>query len=190
MDLATFGRGLIIGFAIAVPVGPIGRLCIRRTLAEGRAAGFVSGLGAAVADALCGCVAAFGLTAISGFLLDHQTWLRLVGGVFLGYLGVGIIVAKPAREATAARATGLTGAFGSTLALTLANPTTILSFVAVFAGLGVAGTGRGYAAGATLVLGVFAGSALWWLLLSAGVGLLNNWGQALKLNKFNNGVRP
>lgn len=174
MDLLTFGRGLLIGLSIAAPVGPIGLLCIRRTLAEGRAAGFAAGLGAAVADGLYGAVAAFGLTAISAFLLAQQAWLRLLGGAFLCYLGARIFLTPPATEAAAARRGGLATAFGSTLLLTLANPATILSFVAVFAGLGLAGAAGGYAAGAATVLGVFSGSALWWLLLSLGVGLLRD----------------
>lgn len=150
-------------------MGPIGILCIRRTLAEGRLTGFVSGLGAASADALYGAVAGFGLTFVAGALTGSQTWLRLGGAVFLCWLGARTFVAKPAAGAAPATARGLVGAYASTLALTLTNPATILSFVAVFAGLGVA---RGsYVSASALVAGVFAGSALWWLLLSGGVGL-------------------
>jgi threonine/homoserine/homoserine lactone efflux protein len=171
MDPSLFLRGLIIGLSIAAPVGPIGVLCIRRTLTQGRSYGLVSGLGAATADAVYGCVAGFGLTLISSFLVDQQVWLRLIGGAFLCYLGVKTLLAKPAEEAARARGTGLLGAYASTLFLTLTNPMTILSFAAIFAGLGVAETGGDYASAATLVLGVFAGSALWWLLLSGGVSL-------------------
>jgi threonine/homoserine/homoserine lactone efflux protein len=167
-----FLRGLAIGLFIAAPVGPIGVLCIRRTLADGRAAGFVSGLGAATADALYGAVAAFGLTAISDALIAHATWLRLGGGLFLCYLGVRTFLASPPAEPAPARAAGLAGAYVSTLALTLANPTTILSFVAVFAGLGAATRADSYRGATVLVLGVFLGSALWWLFLSGGVGWL------------------
>jgi threonine/homoserine/homoserine lactone efflux protein len=171
MNLGLFLRGLVIGFSIAAPVGPIGVLCIRRTLTQSRGHGLVSGLGAATADAVYGCVAGFGLTFISSFLVNQQMWLRLVGGAFLCYLGIKTLLAKPAEEAAEARGTGLLGAYGSTLFLTLTNPLTILSFVAIFAGLGGAETGGSYASAATLVLGVFAGSALWWLLLSGGVSL-------------------
>jgi threonine/homoserine/homoserine lactone efflux protein len=171
MDSSLFLRGLVIGLSIAAPVGPIGVLCIRRTLAQGRGYGLVSGLGAATADAVYGCVAGFGLTLISSFLVDQQVWLRLVGGAFLCYLGVKTLLAKPAEEAAKARGTGLLGAYASTLFLTLTNPMTILSFAAIFAGLGVAETNGGYIPAAILVLGVFAGSALWWLLLSGGVSL-------------------
>ncbi len=172
MDLNLLVRGLVIGFSIAAPVGPIGLLCIRRTLTDGRGAGLASGLGAATADAVYGAVAGFGLSAVSSFLLAQRAWLRLIGGALLCCLGLRIFLAKPASQAASARRGGLGGAFGSTLLLTLANPTTILSFVAVFAGLGVADRGGDYAAAGTLVLGVFTGSALWWLLLSGGVGLL------------------
>ena len=171
MNSNFFIRGLIIGFSIAAPVGPIGVLCIRRTLAEGRAAGFVSGLGAATADAIYGSIAAFGLTALSSFLISQQTWLRLVGGLFLCFLGVKTFFAKPMERTATVSGNGLVGTFASTCLLTLTNPMTILSFAAVFAGLGLgAGAGSPAAAG-VLVLGVFAGSALWWLALSGGVGL-------------------
>jgi threonine/homoserine/homoserine lactone efflux protein len=165
-------RGLAIGFAIAAPVGPIGVLCIRRTLADGRTAGFVSGLGAATADALYGAVAAFGLTLVSNLLVRQQGWLRLVGGLFLCYLGLKTFVARPAERAATAAGRGLLGAYGSTLVLTLTNPTTILSFAAIFAGLGLGAPGGGPAGAAAMVVGVFLGSAAWWLLLSGGVGLL------------------
>ena len=167
MDVGLFLQGIIIGFAIAAPVGPIGVLCIRRTLAEGRASGFVSGLGAATADAVYGAIAAFGLTLITDFLLGGASWLRLVGGAFLLYLGVKTFLARPAERAAEARGGGLLGAYASTFFLTLTNPTTILSFAAIFAGLGVAGADNALSA-ALLVLGVFLGSAAWWLILSGG----------------------
>ena len=165
-------RGLVLGFSIAAPVGPIGVLCIRRTLHEGRSAGLVTGLGAATADALYGCVAAFGLTFVSSFLLDKQTWLRLIGGAFLCYLGARTLLARPTERAVSTSARGLTGFYLSTLALTITNPMTILSFAAVFAGLGLAGAGGNYGQAGVLVLGVFLGSATWWLLLSSAVSIL------------------
>ena len=167
-------RGIILGFSIAAPVGPIGILCIRRTLAEGRASGLASGLGAATADAIYGCVAGFGLTFISSFLVNQQWWLRLVGGAFLCYLGIRTFLARPADQAAPAQGNGLIGAYGSTFLLTLTNPMTILSFAAVFAALGVADTGGEYGSAAMLVLGVFIGSTLWWLGLSSIVSLFRN----------------
>ncbi len=173
MDVGLFLEGVIIGFAIAAPVGPIGVLCIRRTLAEGRASGFVSGLGAATADAVYGAIAAFGLTLITDFLLGGASWLRLVGGAFLLFLGVKTFFARPAERAAEARGSGLPGAYASTLFLTLTNPTTILSFAAIFAGLGVGAASDALSA-ALLVLGVFLGSAAWWLMLSGGIGLFRS----------------
>jgi len=174
--LAFFARGLLVGLAIAAPVGAIGLLCLRRTLADGRLAGFVSGLGAASADAVYGAVAALGLTAVSGFVVSHQGAVRLVGGLFLCGLGLRTMTAAPQATETAnlGRATGrgLAAAYGSTFALTLTNPSTILSFAAVFAGLGLGERTGDRAAAGLLVLGVFLGSAGWWLLLSTGVGLL------------------
>jgi threonine/homoserine/homoserine lactone efflux protein len=165
-------RGFILGLAIAAPVGPIGVLCIRRTLARGRLFGFVSGLGAATADAIYGCIAALGLTVISALLVRQQDLLRLLGGLFLCYLGVRTLLARPTDRSAEADGQGLDGAYFSTLLLTLTNPITILSFVAVFAGLGVGRASNGYGAAAAIVLGVFLGSAAWWFLLSGGGGLV------------------
>ncbi len=170
--IGTLSKGLIIGFSIAAPVGPIGLLCIRRTLAHGREAGFISGLGAATADGLYGTVAAFGLTFISNALIEQHQWLRLLGGAFLCYLGGRTFLARPAARSAAGGRSQWTGAYTSTLLLTLANPLTILSFAAVFAGLGLGSAQRDFTSALVLVLGVFAGSALWWLTLSTGVGLL------------------
>ncbi len=172
MDLGFFLRGLIIGFSIAAPVGPIGVLCIRRTLAEGSTSGLISGLGAASADALYGAVAGFGLTFISNILISQQIWLRLIGGVFLCYLGLKTFLTSPSTKATSSNGSGLVGAYISTFFLTLTNPITILSFAAIFAGLGVGSASRNYFSAGILVLGVFMGSALWWLILSRGVALL------------------
>jgi threonine/homoserine/homoserine lactone efflux protein len=171
MDLSLFPRGLLIGLAIAAPVGPIGVLCIRRSLTDGRAVGLATGLGAATADAFYAALAALGLTALGQALSDHADWIRIVGGLALCYLGIRTLRSSPVAlgEATPGRAQ-LAGAYATTVGLTLANPATILSFAAVFAGLGAA-QGNG-AAASLLVLGVFLGSALWWLFLSNGVGLL------------------
>jgi threonine/homoserine/homoserine lactone efflux protein len=168
-----FLKGLILGFSIAAPVGPIGLLCIQRTLQRGRLAGFVSGLGAATADACYGLVAAFGLSTVISFLLGLQFWLQLGGGMFLLGLGLKTLFAEPTLTPAAPAATpdkaSLAAAFTSIVFLTLANPATILSFFAVFAGLGIdARSGNALA----LVGGVFLGSATWWLILSFLAGLL------------------
>lgn len=166
--MSIFIRGLVLGMSIAAAVGSIGVLCIRRTIAEGRAIGFVSGLGAATADAYA-AVAAFGLTVLSTALLGAQHRLRLIGGCFLCYLGIRTFLAPPATGGDADGGRGLLGSYGSTLALTLTNPMTILSFAAIFAGLGVTAAGR-YSFATLLVAGVFCGSALWWLILSSTAG--------------------
>jgi threonine/homoserine/homoserine lactone efflux protein len=165
-------QGAVVGFSIAAPVGQIGVLCIQRSLLGGRAHGFVSGLGAATADALYGAVAGFGLTFLSGFLLGQQFWFRLVGGLFLVYLAVRTIHRPPAAQTTSASRHGLLGSYLSTFFLTLTNPMTILSYGAIMAGLGVGASAGALAGAAIWVLGVFVGSAAWWLLLSTGVGAL------------------
>ncbi|MHC1688652.1 MAG: LysE family translocator [Methanothrix sp.] len=174
MDLTFLLRGLVIGFSIAAPVGPIGVLCIRQTLARGRLAGLVSGLGAATADAIYGCVAGLGLTFISNILINRQLWLHLAGGLFLCYLGIKIFLEKPLNRAALASGNSIVRIYASTFFLTLTNPMTILSFVAIFAGLGLASTAGNIMSAGALILGVFAGSALWWLILSCGVDMLRD----------------
>ena len=165
---------MIVGFVIAAPVGPIGVLCVRRTLAYGRTTGLLSGLGAATADALYGCVAAFGLTVVSDFLVGHGTPLRVFGGAVLCLVGLRTFFAAPPSHSAPPQPDTLIASYGSTLLLTLTNPTTILSFGAVFAGLGLVGASASYLAASVLVLGVFLGSAVWWLGLSGGVGALRD----------------
>jgi threonine/homoserine/homoserine lactone efflux protein len=145
-------------------------LCIRRTLAEGRISGFVSGFGAATADALYGSVAALGLTFVTNLLVGGESWLRLVGGAFLVFLGVRTFLAHPAERAAPVGRGGLLGDYASTLFLTLTNPTTILSFAAIFAGVEAGEANVGLSA-TMLVPGVFLSSAMWWFVLSGAVGL-------------------
>jgi threonine/homoserine/homoserine lactone efflux protein len=164
-DFSFILKGMIIGFSIAAPVGPIGVLCIRRTLAEGRAYGLVSGLGAATADVFYGTVAALGLTLISSFLIDQANWLRLIGGAYLCYLGVKTFRSHPAERAAEAKGRGLLGAYTSTLFLTLTNPLTIFAFAAIFAGVGAEAAAGNTLGALNVVLGVFLGSAAWWLIL-------------------------
>lgn len=171
MDIAFFIRGFVIGISIAAPIGPISVLCIRRTLAEGRLVGIVSGLGGATGDAVYGCVAGFGLTFISNFLIGQQAWLRLIGGLFICYLGIRTLQAKPMKRAVSAEGGGLAGAYASTFFLTLTNPMTILYFVAIFAGLGLANTGGDLLSAGELVLGIFAGTSSWMLVLCSGVNI-------------------
>jgi threonine/homoserine/homoserine lactone efflux protein len=170
MDLSLLVQGFVLGFTIAAAVGPISLLVIHRTLADGRVLGLVSGLGVATADATYGAIAAFGLTALSDVLVDWRRGLGLVGGMFLLWLAWRTLRAIP-RDAVAEPNTGrqgLAAAYLSTLGLTLANPMTILSFAALFVGLGVRG---GTTAGAAMMtIGVFGGSAAWWVVLTSAVG--------------------
>jgi len=176
MDITILLRGILIGFSIAAPVGPIGVLCIRRTLNDGRAIGFASGMGAATADAFYGCVAAFGLTLVSDFLIGQKFLLSLIGGLFLIALGIKTFTSCPADSSSpdSPRGRGLIAAYASTLFLTLTNPATILSFLVIFAGLGIVNETRNSFAAFVLVIGVFIGSALWWLTLSLGVGIFRD----------------
>jgi len=167
----TFLKGMAIGISIAAPVGPIALLCMRRSLTDGRLAGFVSGLGAAVADALCGAVAAFGLPALVGEMDRLKLWLQAGGGVFMLLLGGHFLCTRPVKtDLSPSHARNLGVAFGSTLLLTLANPMTLLSFLGVAATLGPEAIGPTRWAAGEFVLGVLAGSSLWWLLWSGVAG--------------------
>jgi len=170
---ALFLKGLAFGFVLAATVGPMWVLCMRRTLAFGALTGFVSGMGIAVADGLYGAVAAFGLTAISGFLLHYSFWTGLVGGLFLLDLGIKTLLRKPAANGEEATPASPAQAFLSTLGLTLANPPTILAFAAIFAGLGLAASAD-YTAAALVTLAVFLGSASWWVVLAAAGSALRD----------------
>jgi|APFre7841882724_1041349.scaffolds.fasta_scaffold65932_2 threonine/homoserine/homoserine lactone efflux protein len=157
-------QSAFVGVIMAAAVGPIWMLCFRRALAEGFWAGFASGLGAAGADALYAAVAAFGLTFVSDFLIEHRTFFMIAASLFLVWLGAHMFRARPQRPVVTIRSSGLVQACGVTLVLTLANPMTILSFLAFFAGLGLTGA-RDLATATTMVLGVFLGSTLWWVFL-------------------------
>ncbi len=172
----VFFETVAIGFAIAAPVGPIGILCIRRTLAGGIWHGIASGLGAATADGCYGSIIAFGLTALSTMLLDAGSILNVVGGLFLLYIGIKTMltpVETDASDTTGISSNSLLVDYGSTFALTITNPLTILAFIGIFAGLGETAAGQSTAP-LIIVLGVFTGSTLWWLLLSSGVSLLRS----------------
>jgi threonine/homoserine/homoserine lactone efflux protein len=170
MDINFFIKGLAIGFAMAVPIGPIGIICVRKTLTEGRMHGMVIGLGAATADLLYGSVAAFGLTIISDTLQSQRVWIRLVGGSLLIFLGIRTFRARPADPNLPLRQTGKLRSYFTTIFLTFTNPITIFAFIAVFSALGL-GEGLGFFSASILVSGVFLGSGLWFLILSSGVTL-------------------
>ncbi|HZT19726.1 MAG TPA: LysE family transporter [Dongiaceae bacterium] len=176
MNIELFLKGFIVGIAIAAPVGPIGLLCIQRALAGGWISGLISGLGAALADTIYGSIAAFGLTLVQDFLYDHRDAISIAGGALLCLLGLRIMLARPSPAPAEPRksAAGLAGELCGTFMLTLANPLTILSFIAIFAALNTSAASTSYLAAATLVLGVFGGSAAWWLCLSFGIGVIRH----------------
>ena len=171
MDPHILVKGMVIGFCIAAPVGPVGALCIRRTLSQGYVAGLASGLGAASADGVYGGIAALGLTAFAKILLEQMVWLQLFGGVLLCILGVQAMLSRPGGKHGNDYDSGLIHVFVSAFFLTVANPLTLLAFGAILSGLGV-GVGADYSDAFTLVVAVFIGSAAWWLLLSGGISLI------------------
>jgi len=173
VDYIFFLKGIAIGFAMAIPVGPIGILCIRKTLTEGRLRGFVIGLGAATADLFYASVAAFGLTFISDILVSEKFWIRLVGGALLLFLGIKIFRALPKDPKIRIENGGILRSYLTTVFLTLTNPLTIFAFLAVFAALGLDSELK-YFSAAVLVVGVFIGSCLWFLLLGSGTILFRN----------------
>lgn len=170
--LTLFIKSLIIGFAIAAPVGPIGVLCIQRSLHDGFKIGFMTGMGAAIADGTYGLIAGFGLTAISSLLIAHQFWIKLIGGLFLLYLGIKLFLTAPQQRLAGKSDRSSWHAFSTTYLLTVTNPATILSFVAVFAGLGLGTSSTNYSQAIVLISGIILGSAMWWIFLSGGVAFI------------------
>jgi threonine/homoserine/homoserine lactone efflux protein len=184
---AVILQGLVLGFSIAVPVGPVGVLCIRRSMTRGFRSGLVSGLGAASADAFYGSIAAAGLTIVADFIVSQRFWLGLLGGSFLFFLGVKTLISQLQMENLDERKSGIGGDYFSTLLLTLSNPMTILSFAAIFSGMSAQSLPVYRFSAFLLVLGVFMGSALWWLILSGSVGLLRsrvNQGMLIWVNRI------
>ncbi len=182
MDFVLFAKGIIAGFVIAAPVGPVGILCAQRTLAKGIPAGLIAGSGAAIADTIFGAVAAFGLTFIAGLLIQIENWLRLGGGILLLILGLLTILKKISPSEEPKRSlTRTAGDFASTFVLTITNPMTILSFSPVFLAVGAIVPQGDLPRAWTLILGVLAGSSLWWLTLCALASLFR---QKLSLSRM------
>jgi len=176
MDISLAIKGVLIGLSVAAPIGPMSMITMRRAIDRGLGAGLVSGLGIALADATYGAIAAFGLTTLSDLLIDHQRIIRLAGGVALLYIGWRILqnARKPvhARPETVTNQ-GLVRIVGTMYLLTMSNPTTILSFAAIFGGLGLS-LGSSTGESALLVGSVFAGSMLWWLFLCGLLGRIRH----------------
>lgn len=173
MELLLFSKSMLLGLAVAAPLGPIGVLCINRALEHGFWAGVAGGLGTALADAIYASLAAIGFSTLTATLATLAPWLKLAGGLFMLWLGWKSVRSNPHRSPTQARTKEfkeLSGTIASTFLLTLTNPVTIFSFAALFAGLGLTDT-PGATNALAVVAGVFLGSLLWWFLLSGGVAL-------------------
>ena len=184
-------KGLILGFTIAAPVGPIGLLCMGQTLNHGWRRGMATGLGVASADGVYGCIAAFGLTALSGLLMQYQTALRILGGLFLSYLGVQLWLTRPPGSTEALdppAPPSLWQAYSLSFGLTLTNPITVLLFLSLFTALDINRSGSSLAQSLTLVLGVICGSSLWWLSLATGLSIIRHRLSAPLLLNINRGA--
>ncbi|MGX0890763.1 threonine/homoserine/homoserine lactone efflux protein [Pseudomonas sp. ADAK2 TE3594] len=166
--MLIFVKSMVIGLCIAAPVGPIGLLCIQRSLMLGWRAGFATGLGAATADSIYGFIGALGITAIIATLISFKPWLCIFGGVFLAYIGYQTIRSKGSTTALAGERANMFKAYSTTLFLTLSNPMTILSFIAIFAAMsdGMVNDQSSQHSVLPMVIGIFLGSAVWWLGLS------------------------
>lgn len=171
-EFGVFYRGLVLGLMIAAPVGPIGLLCIRRTIQNGLLVGFATGLGTAVADAIFGAIAVFGVAAILDFIHHYNNTLRLLGGAFLLFIAWHTWHDPPrAPNEQKSSAGGTLAALVSSFALTMTNPVTVLATIAVIATLGSINSS---AEALTMIAGIFSGSALWWLILSGGISLVRH----------------
>jgi threonine/homoserine/homoserine lactone efflux protein len=174
MDITLAIKGAVIGFVVAAPGGPIAVLCIHRTIGEGRLSGLATGLGAALADTVYGGLAAFGLSFVTRVLIDEQSYLRLAGGLLLCALGAATLLRRPTIREDLDDHLTLLGSFASAFALTLANPITVLAFLAIYTGFGLGHIAGHRIDGATLVAGVFLGAAAWWLLVTIGTALFRD----------------
>ncbi|MEK9178121.1 MAG: LysE family transporter [Patescibacteria group bacterium] len=169
LEITTLLKGLAIGLLMAIPVGPVGVLCIQRTLDRGKLSGFISGLGAATVDAFYGAIAAFGLMIIFDFLVNYQLAIQLVGVLVLLYLGIKAFFGPQKETISIERGTDIITDYFSTLLLTATNPTTVVTFTALFAVTVTGFSSVSYDLATILVIGVFFGSSLWWFILSLGI---------------------
>lgn len=165
MGISFFLKGVVIGIIIATPVGPVGTLCVQRTITEGRINGFLTGLGATTADVIFGFIAAFGLTVVSNFLIDQQEWIRLLGGIIICIIGIRVFFLKAQKKINPTKSPNLFGPFGSAFLIAITNPITIITFAVMFAGFGLMGSDAKFGHASLTVFGVFIGSAFIWLTL-------------------------
>lgn len=172
MIFGSLLEGILIGFLIAVPVGPIGILCIRHSLLRGMSYGFVCGLGAAFADAMYGAIAGFGVTAVSHIMAAYRIWFQIIGALFLVYIGLRTLLYHAHEDYTTAGKASYFSVFLTTFFLTLTNPMTIVAFAGIYAALGIGTDGGGMLPAILVTCGVFLGSALWWFILSGVSAML------------------
>lgn len=170
MEISPFLEGIVIGLTLAVPVGPISLLCIRRAVADGRLHGIISGIGVTTADTLYAAVAVLGLTVVSGFIVDWQFFFRAVAGLVLIAVGVKIFLTAPSAPEENGRHEPYLRNYLSMLAITLANPMTLLFFLVILPGLGIILGGGGLVASLAFIIGIFTGSVCWWVVLCGGIG--------------------
>jgi threonine/homoserine/homoserine lactone efflux protein len=191
LETVVFIKGLIIGFIICAPMGPIGLFCVRKTLIDGRLAGFASVLGASTVDALYCAIAGLGVTFISNLITNEQGLIRLAGGLILVAVGVRIFVAKPSEKPVSNRGHGVASDFVGAALLMFTNPLAIIVFSAAFTALGVHGWRGDYTLTAALVAGVLAGSALWAPILVTVVSLFRvrvNGGQLMLMSRISGAI--
>lgn len=179
MLISLFLKGSLIGFSMAMPIGPVGMLCIQHSLRRGVLAGLIAGLGSALADALYGCMAGFGVSLLSHVLTRYQIWFQMMGAFILWYVGIKIFTSKPAEVETSAIPFSYSRILLSTFALTLTNPFTFLCFAAIYTGLEITPSDQEILPTSILSLGILLGAVIWWMILTFGVILI---GRKFRLN--------
>lgn len=176
MNWSYIVDGIIIGVSASIPLGPIGVLCVQRTLNKGRLSGFISGLGAAVSDTIYAIIAGFSLSFIVGFIETQMLWIQIIGASILIGLGLKIFLTNPAVQLRRQkkRSTSLIQDFFSTFLLTVTNPLAVFLFLAFFAGFRVVEAQQSIMDRFMLIVGVFCGASAWWFTLSSLVNLLRS----------------
>lgn len=176
MEIGLLLKSMLIGLAIAAPVGPMAVLCVNRVLNQGVASGVSTGFGIATADAMFGCIAGFGLSVISGFLISHQLYIRWIGGVLLILMGVKLLLKAKPIDILSAKSRGKNhlGNYFYAIVLTLTNPITLMAVIAIFAGLGIGSTYTDYYHAVIVIIGMFCGSLIWWLALTLFVRMMHH----------------
>ncbi len=175
-----FLKGILIGVAIAAPVGPIGMLCVQKSLRGGFLIGLSAGIGAAIADAIYGAIAASSLTFIMDFLLKKAVILNVLGSIFLCYIGIKMLLPHLRVKSIKDAQTSYLHTMGNTFFLTITSPITVLAFIAIFSGIGLQPT-HDYLDAGILVSGVFIGSIIWWVILA---GIISYFRKSIDLDKL------